>query len=69
MVSIKKGLHGRRQAVVGISLEKKMKIGKGNKSEEHRHEFMLRMHGNLWAANWKDGIGIEVKRWETEMER
>ena len=54
---------------MGISLEKKMKIGKGNKSEEHRHEFMLRMHGNLWAANWKDGIGIEVKRWETEMER
>ena len=27
----KKGLHGRRQAVLGISLEKKMEIGDGGK--------------------------------------
>ena len=50
---------------MGISLEKKMKIGKGNKSEEHRHEFMLRMHGNLWAANWRDG----KRRWNAEVRK
>lgn len=47
---------------------KETETREGNKSEESRREFMLRTHGNLWAANWRDGFGIKVKRWETEME-
>lgn len=53
----------------------KKRDGNGGRRKEirarsaRRREFMFRTHGNLWAANWRGGIGIEVKRWETEMER
>lgn len=61
MVSIKRIASGEE---AGIPLEKKMERGsrEGNKSEEHQREFMFRTHGNLWTANWRDGIGIEMKR-------
>lgn len=67
----KKDCVGRGEAVPGIPLEKKMDRGRreGNKSEKRRREFMFRTHGNLWTANWRGGIGSEVKRWEIEMER
>lgn len=72
MVSIKRIAH--REGVGDPENSSRKKDGnrgwrERNKSEERRREFMFRMHGNLWAANWRGGIGIEVKRWETEMKR